>query len=111
MTTEIARVSSGTQLFLQFVSSLIFTFIQIGIALWLSVKMTIFVLIFGSILFFFSRKFIKKSNDLGGNTIEISKAYLAGMTDQFNGIKEIKSNNLEDSHINWFRSLNVKNGR
>ena len=62
MTSEIARVSSGTQLFLQFASSFIFTFIQIGIALWLSVKMTIFVLIFGSILIFFSRKFIKKSN-------------------------------------------------
>ena len=108
MTSEIARVSSGTQLFLQFASSFIFTFIQIGIALWLSVKMTIFVLIFGSILIFFSRKFIKKSNDLGGNTIEISKAFLAGMTDSFNGIKEIKSNNLEGSHINWFRSLNER---
>ena len=47
MTSEIARVSGGTQLFLQFASSFIFTFIQIGIALWLSAKMTIFVLIFG----------------------------------------------------------------
>ena len=70
--------------------------------------MTIFVLIFGSILIFFSRKFIKKSSDLGENTIEISKAFLAGMTDSFNGIKEIKSNNLEDSHINWFHSLNQR---
>lgn len=108
MTAEIARVSGGTQLFLQFASSFIFTFIQIGIALWLSVKMTIFVLVFGAILMFFSRKFIKKSSDLGGNTIEISKAFLAGMTDSFNGIKEIKSNNLEDSHINWFHSLNQR---
>ena len=46
--------------------------------------------------------------NLGGNTIEISKAFLAGMTDSFNGIKEIKSNNLEDSHINWFRSLSER---
>ena len=30
------------------------------------------------------------------------------MTDSFNGIKEIKSNNLEGSHINWFRSLNER---
>ena len=108
MTAEIARVSGGTQLFLQFASSFIFTFIQIGIALWLSVKMTIFVLVFGAILMFLSRKFIKKSSDLGGNTVELSKAFLAGMTDSFNGIKEIKSNHLENSHTQWFRSLNQR---
>ena len=108
MTAEIARVSGGTQLFLQFASSFIFTFIQIGIALWLSVKMTIFVLVFGAILMFLSRKFIKKSSDLGGNTVELSKAFLGGMTDSFNGIKEIKSNHLENSHTQWFRSLNQR---
>ena len=47
MTTEIARVGGGVQLFLQFLTSLVFTFIQIGIAFYLSAKMTIFVLIFG----------------------------------------------------------------
>lgn len=108
MTSEIAKVSGGTQLFLQFASSFIFTFIQIGIALWLSVKMTVFVLVFGVLLMFLSRKFIKGSSDLGENTIEISKAFLAGMTDSFNGIKEIKSNHLEGTHITWFHSLNQR---
>lgn len=108
MTSEIAKVSGGTQLFLQFASSFIFTFIQIGIALWLSVSMTVFVLVFGVILMFLSRKFIKGSSDLGENSIEISKAFLAGMTDSFNGIKEIKSNHLEGTHINWFHSLNQR---
>lgn len=108
MINEVARVSGGIQLFLQFAASFIFTFIQIGIAFWLSTKMTIFVLFFGFILIFFSRRFIKKSNTLGENTVELSKTYLGGITDHFNGIKEIKSNNLEESHINWFHSLNTR---
>ncbi|GAE44164.1 lipid A export ATP-binding/permease protein MsbA [Mesobacillus boroniphilus JCM 21738] len=35
----------------------------------------------------------------------ISQEYLAGITDQLNGIKDIKSNTLEDSRINWIRSV------
>ena len=47
MTTELSRVAGGTYMFLQFITSLVFTFIQFGIAFWLSAQMTISVLIFG----------------------------------------------------------------
>lgn len=30
---------------------------------------------------------------------------MAGITDQLNGIKDIKSNKLENSYIEWLRSL------
>ena len=36
------------------------------------------------------------------------KLYLAGITDHFNGIKDIKSNTLENTHLNWVRSLSAK---
>ena len=65
MTNEIFRVSAGIHLFLQFLSSLIFTLIQICLAFYLSVTMTGFILFFGFILIFFSRKFTKKSKDIG----------------------------------------------
>ena len=84
----------GTNLFLQFVASIVFTFIQIGIAFWLSAKMTIFVLLFGLALIICSKTFIKKSNDIGQDSFHYSKMYLGGITDHLNGIKEIKSNNL-----------------
>ena len=76
MTTELSRVAGGTHMFLQFIASLIFTFIQIGIAFWLSAQMTISVLLFGLVLIFFSRTFIQKSNKIGNHTVELSKAYL-----------------------------------
>ena len=38
----------------------------------------------------------------------MTQTYLAGITDHFNGIKDIKSNSLEESHLNWFFSLTKK---
>jgi len=74
---------------------------QIALALWLSVKMTLFIVIFGGLLAFLSRKFVKKAKTLGNRTSEISKSYLGGITDHFNGIKDVKSNNLEQSQYKW----------
>ncbi|WP_026694366.1 ABC transporter ATP-binding protein [Peribacillus kribbensis] len=108
MTTEIFRVSGGTNLFFQFLSSVIFTFIQVSLAMWISFKMTALVLFFGIALIITSRKFIKKSQTLGSESVRLSKEYLAGMTDHLNGIKEIKSNSLEETHAAWFLNLNKK---
>jgi ABC-type multidrug transport system fused ATPase/permease subunit len=108
MTSELNRVSGGTNMFLQFITSIIFTLIQVGIALWISTFMTLFVLFFGISLMFLSKKFIKDSNEVGQETIELSQSYLSGITDHFNGIKEIKSNTLENSHIGWIQVLSRK---
>ncbi|MCM3650404.1 ABC transporter ATP-binding protein [Metabacillus litoralis] len=105
LTTEISRTSAGTHSFLQFMSSLIFTFIQIGLAFWLSPNITIFVLLCGGVLVFFNRKFLKKSLALGNRNFALNKSYLAGITDQMNGIKDIKSNTLEESRMIWYRTL------
>ena len=56
-------------------------------------------------LLYFTRKFINKSNSIGKDTVHLSKKYLAVITDHFNGIKDIKSNTLEESHFNWFKTL------
>lgn len=108
MITETARVSGGVNLFLNFISSIVFTLIQIGIACILSIKMTIFVTTFGFLLVLFSRKFIKQTSKLGQDNIELAQTYMAGITDHFNGIKDIKSNNIEEHHISWFNKLNEK---
>ncbi len=105
LTSELARVNSGTNLILQFLASLIFALIQVGIALWLSTNMTVFVLGCGLVLFFFSRTFIKRARTLGNQTSDLAQSYLAGITDDFNGIKDIKSNTLEKSRIHWFYSV------
>ncbi|MGN7229584.1 ABC transporter ATP-binding protein [Priestia megaterium] len=103
--TEIARTSGGTTSFLQFVASLIFTCIQIVLALWLSPKITLFVLLCGLVIIFLNRKFLKRSLALGNRNFDLGKSYLAGITDQINGIKDIKSNTLEESRMSWYCSI------
>jgi len=105
--TEIARVSSGTNLILQFAASFVFSFIQIAFALWLSTKMTLFVLICGIVILLFSRRFIRQSSLFGDRTLKLAKLFIGGITDHFNGIKDIKSNSLESQHIKWFEDLNI----
>jgi ABC-type multidrug transport system fused ATPase/permease subunit len=105
MTTEISRVSSGTQMFLQLITSIVFTIVQLSIAFWLSGKLTLFVLVLGIAIIYFSRKFIDKSNTLGKETYYLNQMFLAGITDHFNGIKDIKSNMLEESHVSWFQTI------
>lgn len=102
--TEVTRTSGGTSAFLQFMASLIFTFIQIALAFWLSAKITIFVLLSGVFIVFLNRKFLKKSLALGKRNYELGRTYLAGITDQINGIKDIKSNTLEESRMQWFQT-------
>lgn len=105
MTTELARVSSGTNLFLQLIASVIFTLIQLAIAFWLSFEMTAFVLCSCAILALFSRRLVKKANLLGKRTTQYAHEYMGQLTDDLNGIKDIKSNQLEEKQFNRFRDL------
>ncbi|MEA1011339.1 multidrug ABC transporter [Bacillus cereus] len=108
LTTELARVSYGVNLILQLLAAILFTFIQVGIAFLLSPQITIFVLVFGLLFLVASRIFIKKARILGGKTSELAKDYLSGITDHFNGIKDIKSNTLESSRLDWLQSITEK---
>ncbi|MDQ6421405.1 ABC transporter ATP-binding protein [Paenibacillus sp. LHD-117] len=105
MVNELGRVSYGTSLFLQMVTGIIFTVIQIGLAFWLSPLLTAVVLASGGMLALFSRRFVKKAGHIGDQTSELSQNYFAGINDHFGGIKDIKSNRLERSHIQWFNGM------
>lgn len=104
LTSDLSRVNLGTNLCLQLLTSAVFTVIQIGLAFWLSPKMTVFVLICGVVLIICSRTFVKKAKALGKNTSEISQSYMSGITENFNGMKDIKSNHLEESRYEWLQN-------
>ena len=69
---------------------------------------TTFVLICGIVLIFFNRKFLKRSLALGNRNYELARNYMAGITDQINGIKDVKSNTFEQSRMNWFSGITEK---
>lgn len=108
MSNELARVNQGTYLFIQLLTSILFTVLQIGLAFWLSPVLTLVVLVSGLLLGLFGRRFVKSSKQIGEQTTELSKYYFAGISDHFNGIKDIKSNRLEHFHIGWFKRLTTQ---
>ncbi len=105
MTTEISRVKKGLNGSLQFLSLLVFAGVKLAIAYLLSPRMTLLILAFGLVLVALSTYFIRKSKRFGQENVLLSKIYAAGITEQMQGIKEIKSNTLEETHVGWMRSL------
>ncbi|MDG0809252.1 ABC transporter ATP-binding protein [Cohnella rhizosphaerae] len=104
-TIELPRVSFGVFMCLRLATTLLFTLIQIGFALWLSAPLTLAVLACGLALAAYSRSQLRKSRAIGQETTELMQRYVGGMTDHFNGIKDIKGNRMERQHISWFRAL------
>ncbi|MGG4145893.1 ABC transporter ATP-binding protein [Paenibacillus algorifonticola] len=105
LSSELSRVNQGMQLSLRLVTTGIFTLVQIGLAFYLSYQLTLLILVCGGLLSLFSRKYTRGARSLGTRLTELSQSYVAGITDHFNGIKEIKSNRLEESHLSWFSKL------
>ncbi|MEK3881775.1 ABC transporter ATP-binding protein [Paenibacillus sp. PL2-23] len=108
LTGELARVTNGSFLFLQLIASAVFTLIQIGLALWLSLSLTLFVLGCGLVIAILSRSYIRKSKQLGAVSVELGQSYMAGITDHFNGMKDIKSNSLENARYRWLQEWSVQ---
>ncbi|MHA7964363.1 ABC transporter ATP-binding protein [Paenibacillus sp. CAU 1782] len=108
LTGELGRVTGGAFLFLQMLASILFTMIQIGLAFWLSWQLSLFVLGCGLIIGLLSRRFIAKSKQLGSVSVDLAKHYLAGISDHFNGMKDIKSHLLEGSRYQWLQDWSTK---
>lgn len=106
LTADCTRVGLGVDVSLQFLASLAFTLIQLGVAFWLSPRLTAMILVCGAGLAFLSRKHIQRSKQLGGRSLAVAMSLLAGITDQLNGMKEIKSNTLEASRLTWMNEMN-----
>ncbi|TYP76688.1 ABC transporter ATP-binding protein [Paenibacillus methanolicus] len=105
LTGELSRVSYGVTLFLQQAMTLLFTLVQLGLALWLSVELTVGVLCGGLLLALFARRYTRKSRRIGEATTSLMQLYLAGLTDHLGGMKEIKSGGMERQHYGWFQEL------
>ncbi|MUT68061.1 ABC transporter ATP-binding protein [Paenibacillus sp. NEAU-GSW1] len=105
LSTEMNRVINGMDTLLALTASVAFTVIQIVFAMWLSFELTAVIIASGLLLSLLSRKFIRKSAELGYESSQLYKSYFAGLNDHFNGMKDIKSNSLEAAHMHWFAAL------
>lgn len=108
LTSEIGRVNGGINLSLQLLASVIFTVIQIALAFWLSPSITACILVCGLAITYAAKKFVGRAKSLGAKSTESARAYLAGITDQLSGAKDIKTNGLEASRLSWMIGASLK---
>lgn len=107
-TSELSKVNYAVYIALKLVTSLLFTLVQLILAFMLSAKLTLCILAGGVAIAVYSRTFVKRSRQLGEEATSLSQTFYAGMTDHLNGIKDIKSNRMEDTHLGWFRSISQR---
>lgn len=103
LTQELGIVMNATKVFMQFAASFIFAIVQVGIAFWLAPYITMFVIACGLVVLLFSRRFIRKARRIGQTSQLLIKSYHAEITERLNGIKDVKSNMLEQSRISWMQ--------
>lgn len=104
-TMEISRVSSATTQLLRIISQIIAALIQISISFVISAPITIFALINGIIIFIFMRSSFRKAKKLGTDLLFMNKEVQLQITEQLNGIKEVKSYCIQDIQIENFSEL------
>ncbi len=107
-TNEISRIASGTVFFLRMISQMIVAVFQISIAFLMSVPLTVFVLICGAVIFCFMSKNFKESKKLGGSLRIINQELLSRVTEQLNGVKEVKSYGIEELQRKFFEETTEK---
>jgi len=101
-TLEINKVSSGCLFFLRIISQAILATIQVYIAFLLSYQLSLFVIACGITLYVIVNPIIKSSKKLGNDLQKVNKKLISQITEQLDGIKEVKSYGIESQQINQF---------
>ncbi|KJS17967.1 MAG: hypothetical protein VR69_02795 [Peptococcaceae bacterium BRH_c4b] len=106
--SELMRVYSGVNYFLQMITTALITLIQIVIAFMIAPGLSCLVLAGAFILFMFLQTFVKESRRMGQDISNLNRNLLFDLTEHLNGIKEIKSYGVETAQIhNFIKTRNM----
>lgn len=105
-TTQCSQVSSGISSMIRLVTSLVSAAIQIAIACWMSVPVTVTVLACGVGMMAAFLPLRKKARQYGEEMIAVSRDFYGELFYQLNAVKEIRTYGVEDSHEVRFSDLN-----
>lgn len=78
---------------------------QLAIAFWLSLPVTVVVLVVGGGFLLLFRPFLLKSKQYGKKAVQVSQSLLREIQNQLNSIKEIRAYGVEDSHAGLFDEI------
>lgn len=82
--------------------------LQLVIALWMSLPVTIMALVVGASFLFLFHPFLKKSKEYGQKAVEVNRELHRETQNQLSSIKEIRAYGAEDHHRKLFAQISQK---
>ena len=104
-TAQCSQVSQGVAMIIALLSSVVTALVSLGIALWLSLPVTVFVLIVGCGFAWVFRNLMKESKRYGDEMIRINRAMYAELYSQLRSIKEVRSYGVQKEHADYFEEI------
>lgn len=104
-TAQCSQVSQGMSMIIALLSSAVIAFVSLGIALWLSLPVTVLVLIFGGGFAWVFRHLMKESKHYGDEMIRINRVMYSELYSQLRSIKEIRSYGVQKEHAHLFEEI------
>ena len=96
-TSQCSQVSYGVSAIISLISSLFSSAMQLCIAVWLSLPVTVFVMIF--------RKMFRISKEHGEELIKINRAMYAELFNQLRSVKEVRTYGVQKEHAQLFDQI------
>lgn len=104
-TAQCSQVSHGVSMIIELLSSVVTALVSLGIALWLSLPVTVFVLVLGCGFAWVFRRLMKESKYYGDEMIRINRALYYELYSQLRSIKEVRSYGVQKEHAEFFDEI------
>lgn len=104
-TSQCSQVSYGVSAIISLISSLFSSAMQLCIAVWLSLPVTVFVMIAGSAFVLMFRKMFRISKEHGEELIRINRAMYAELFNQLRSVKEVRTYGVQKEHAQLFDQI------
>ena len=106
-TAQCSQVSQGLSMIIALLTSVVSALVSLGIALWLSFPITVFVLIVGFGFALLFRRLMKESKRYGDEMIRINRVMYSELYNQLRSIKEVRSYGVQKEHAAFFNDISV----
>ncbi len=97
-TAQCSQVSYGVAEIIHLLTSVVSTIVSLCLAIWLSLPVTIFVIICGGAFAMVFRKLMKASKTYGDEMIRINRAMYQELFSQLRSVKEVRTYGVQKEH-------------
>jgi len=104
-TAQCSQVSYGVAEIIHLITAMVSSVVQLAIAVWLSLPVTVFVIICGGAFVLLFKNMLRISKEYGEELIKINRNMYSELFNQLRSIKEVRTYNVQKEHAALFREI------